>query len=46
MPQKQGAGDLYASVRIALPEQADGELEELMRKWRDAKSYDPRRDIS
>jgi DnaJ-class molecular chaperone len=46
MPQKQGAGDLYASVRIALPEGNDVELDELMRKWRDAKPYDPRRDIS
>ena len=43
MPGKSGAGDLYATVRIMLPEQADGELEELMRKWRDGKPYDPRR---
>jgi len=46
MPSKDGAGDLYATVRIALPEQSDPELEELMRKWRDSKPYDPRRDIS
>lgn len=46
MPSKSGAGDLYATVRIMLPEKADGDLEELMKKWRDQKPYDPRRDIS
>jgi DnaJ-class molecular chaperone len=46
MPGKTGAGDLYATVRIVLPERADDELEALMRKWRDAKTYDPRRDMS
>jgi len=45
MPSKSGAGDLYATVRIVLPEKGDAELEELMKKWRDQKSYDPRRDI-
>jgi DnaJ-class molecular chaperone len=43
---KGGAGDLYATVRIVLPEGADGELEELMRRWREQKPYDPRRDMS
>jgi DnaJ-class molecular chaperone len=38
----QGAGDLLATVRIVLPNSADGELTELMRKWRDHKPYDPR----
>ena len=46
LPSKDGAGDLYATVRIVLPEGADAELEELMRKWRDGKPYDPRRDMS
>jgi DnaJ-class molecular chaperone len=46
LPSKDGAGDLYATVRIMLPERADGELEELMRKWRDKTPYDPRRDMS
>jgi DnaJ-class molecular chaperone len=41
-PAKQGAGDLLATVRIVLPESADAELEELMRKWRASKPYDPR----
>ena len=45
MPGKAG-GDLYVTVRIVLPEGGDAELEELMRKWRDGKSYDPRRDMS
>ena len=45
MPSKSGAGDLYATVRIVLPEKGDADLEELMKKWRDQKSYDPRRDI-
>jgi hypothetical protein len=46
MPGKSGAGDLYATVRIVLPEAADDELETLMRKWRDGKPYDPRSDMS
>ena len=46
LPSKDGAGDLYATVRIVLPERADGELEELMRKWRERTPYDPRRDMS
>jgi len=46
LPGKEGPGDLYATVRIVLPERADPELEELMKKWRDGKSYDPRRDMS
>jgi DnaJ-class molecular chaperone len=46
MPSKSGAGDLYATVRIMLPEKGDADLEELMKTWRDKKPYDPRRDIS
>ena len=46
LPGKDGAGDLYATVRIVLPEQPDPELEALMKKWRDGKPYDPRRDKS
>ena len=34
-----------ATVRIVLPEGNDAELEELMKKWRDAKPYDPRKSI-
>ncbi len=36
------AGDLLATIRIVLPNVADTELTELMRKWRDKKPYDPR----
>jgi DnaJ-class molecular chaperone len=46
LPSKDGAGDLYATVRIVLPERSDPELEALMRQWRDGKPYDPRRDMS
>jgi len=46
LPAKNGAGDLYATVRIVLPEQSDPELDELMEKWRSGKPYDPRRDMS
>jgi DnaJ-class molecular chaperone len=46
MPSKDGSGDLYATVRIVLPEGSDAELEELMRKWRESASYDPRRGMS
>ena len=37
------AGDLLVTVSIALPEKGDGELDELMKAWRDHKPYDPRR---
>jgi DnaJ-class molecular chaperone len=42
---KSGSGDLLATVRIALPDASDSELKELMRKWRDEKAYNPRKDI-
>ncbi|MHA1157746.1 MAG: DnaJ C-terminal domain-containing protein [Alphaproteobacteria bacterium] len=35
-------GDLLVSLRIVLPEDGDGELEELMRSWRDAHRYEVR----
>jgi DnaJ-class molecular chaperone len=44
-PAKDGKGDLLAAVRIMLPEGGDAELEELMRKWRKTKPYDPRKDM-
>ncbi len=34
-----GSGDLYASLRIVLPEKGDPDLESLMRFWRDQKPY-------
>jgi DnaJ-class molecular chaperone len=39
---KDAPGDLLATVRIMLPENADSDLDALMRKWRDKKPYDPR----
>ena len=45
MPAERKAGDLYATVRIALPDKSGRELEELMRKWRDHTPYDPRKDL-
>jgi DnaJ-class molecular chaperone len=34
-----GGGDLYASLRIELPQGGDPDLESLMRFWRDQKTY-------
>jgi DnaJ-class molecular chaperone len=42
---KSGAGDLLATVRVVLPDKTDDEFKELMRKWRDSKPYDPRKDV-
>jgi DnaJ-class molecular chaperone len=42
LPGKGTPGDLLAVIRIVLPERDDAALTELMRKWRDAKPYDPR----
>ena len=36
-------GDLLATIRIVLPDRKDAELEDLMRRWRDTKPYDPRK---
>ena len=38
----QPAGDLLITPRIALPEQSDADLDELMQRWRDEKPYNPR----
>jgi DnaJ-class molecular chaperone len=46
LPGKGGAADLYVTIRIVLPEGGDAELDELMKRWRDGKPYDPRRDMS
>jgi DnaJ-class molecular chaperone len=42
---KSGTGDLLATVRIVLPEGKDDAFNELMKKWRDEKPYDPREDM-
>jgi DnaJ-class molecular chaperone len=36
-------GDLYVSLKIVLPDQADPDFEALMRRWRESKPYDPRK---
>jgi DnaJ-class molecular chaperone len=41
---KSGRGDLLATARIVLPEDPDNELKDLMRKWREGKPYNPRKD--
>jgi DnaJ-class molecular chaperone len=46
LKSKTGTGDLLASIRIVLPERGDPELDQLMRKWRDSRPYDPRRDMA
>jgi DnaJ-class molecular chaperone len=38
-------GDLFVTVRIALPDGADAELEALMEKWRSDHPYNPRSGI-
>jgi DnaJ-class molecular chaperone len=43
-PAKEGRGDLFATVRLMLPDQTDAEFEALMKKWRTEKPYDPRKD--
>lgn len=43
LKQKSGErGDLFVTVRIALPDQPDADLEALMRVWKETKPYNPR----
>jgi DnaJ-class molecular chaperone len=43
LPKKGGAaGDLFVTVRIALPDGNDADLEALMQRWRETKPYNPR----
>lgn len=42
LPKAGGHGDLLVTPRIVLPDGADGELEALMRRWRDSGRPDPR----
>jgi len=46
LPKAGGAGDLFVTTRIMLPDGNDAELETLMQKWRDAHPYHPRSDLS
>jgi DnaJ-class molecular chaperone len=45
LPKAGGAGDLYVTTRIILPDGNDTELEALMQKWRDGHPYNPRSDL-
>ena len=42
LPKSGGAGDLFVTTRIMLPDGNDAELEALMQKWRDGHPYNPR----
>lgn len=42
LPRETGHGDLLVTPRIVLPEDADGDLEALMRKWHEEKRQRPR----
>jgi DnaJ-class molecular chaperone len=46
LPKSGGTGDLFATTRIMLPDGNDADLEALMEKWRDARPYNPRSDLS
>ena len=45
LPKAGGAGDLFVTTRIMLPDGNDAELEALMQKWRDGHPYNPRSDF-
>ena len=45
LPKAGGAGDLFVTARIILPDGNDSELEALMQKWRDGHPYNPRSDF-
>jgi DnaJ-class molecular chaperone len=46
LPKAGGAGDLFVTTRIMLPDGNDAELESLMQKWRETHPYNPRSDLS
>ncbi len=41
----QPAGDLLVTLRVVLPEGASADLEEMMRRWKTDKPYDPRAEL-
>jgi len=45
LPKAGGAGDLFVTTRIILPDGNDSELEALMQKWRDGRPYNPRSEL-
>ncbi len=38
-------GDLYVTLQIVLPDSADPDLDALMRRWREQRPYDPRKNL-
>jgi DnaJ-class molecular chaperone len=46
LPKTGGAGDLFVTTRIMLPDGNDAELEQLMQKWREMHPYNPRSELS
>jgi len=44
-PAKDGRGDLLVTVEIVLPDASDPDFDELMRRWREGKPYNPRKDL-
>ena len=45
LPKAGGAGDLFITTRIMLPDGHDAELEALMEKWRADHPFNPRSDL-
>jgi DnaJ-class molecular chaperone len=45
LPKSGGAGDLFVTARIMLPDGNDAELEALMQKWREHHPYNPRSNL-
>lgn len=45
LPKSGGAGDLFVTTKIILPDGNDSQLEQLMEKWRDGHPYNPRSDL-
>jgi DnaJ-class molecular chaperone len=42
VPSNSGPGDLFAVVKIIMPEKIDPDLEDAVRKWNQTHSYNPR----
>jgi DnaJ-class molecular chaperone len=45
LPAPDGAGDLLVTVEIVLPPEKDSELDDLMKRWAEAQTFDPRKDL-
>ncbi len=45
LPHADGRGDLLVTIDVMLPPDGDRDLEDLMKRWADSKSWDPRKDL-